>query len=94
MFGFDILTCIVFLPLVGAAFILALRGDDEATLRNNARWAALGTTIIVFLLSLYAYAKFDPTSRPPFSSSRNKPGSAPASSTSSASTGCPCPSSC
>jgi len=61
MFGFGILSCIVFLPLVGAGFILALRGDDEATL-ENARRAALGTTLIVFLLSLYAYAKFDPTS--------------------------------
>jgi NADH-quinone oxidoreductase subunit M len=61
MFGFGILSCIVFLPLVGAGFILALRGDDEATL-NNARWAALGATLIVFLLSLYAYSKFDTSS--------------------------------
>jgi NADH-quinone oxidoreductase subunit M len=61
MFGFGILTCVVFLPLAGAAFILALRGNDEATL-NNARYAALGTTIIVFLLSLYVYAQFDPSS--------------------------------
>ncbi|WOJ88468.1 NADH-quinone oxidoreductase subunit M [Methylocapsa polymorpha] len=61
MFGFGILSCLVFLPLVGAGFILALRGDDEATL-NNARWAALATTVIVFLLSLYVYAKFDPAS--------------------------------
>src|SRR5262249_15650605 len=55
MFGFGILSCIVFLPLVGAGFILALRGNDEATL-ENARRAALATTIIVFLLALYAYA--------------------------------------
>ncbi len=61
MFGFGILSCIVFLPLVGAGFILALRGDDEATL-ENARRAALGTTLIVFLLSVYAYTKFDPSS--------------------------------
>ncbi|MDQ6869919.1 MAG: NADH-quinone oxidoreductase subunit M, partial [Pseudomonadota bacterium] len=61
MFGFGILSCIVFLPLAGAGFILALRGNDEATL-ENARRAALGTTVIVFLLSLYAYARFDPSS--------------------------------
>ena len=61
MFGFGILSCIVFLPLAGAGFILALRGSDEATL-ENARLAALGTTVIVFLLSLYAYARFDPSS--------------------------------
>jgi NADH-quinone oxidoreductase subunit M len=61
MFGFGLLSCIVFLPIVGVGFILALRGTDEATL-ENARRAALGTTVIVFLLSLYAYAKFDPSS--------------------------------
>ncbi|HEX3497673.1 MAG TPA: NADH-quinone oxidoreductase subunit M [Methylocella sp.] len=61
MFGFGILSCIVFLPLAGAGFILALRGNDEATV-ENARRAALGTTLIVFLLSLYAYARFDPSS--------------------------------
>ncbi|WP_395664987.1 NADH-quinone oxidoreductase subunit M [Methylocella sp.] len=58
MFGFGILSCVVFLPLVGVAFILCLRGEDEATLRN-ARWAAFATTIVVFLLSLYAWAHFD-----------------------------------
>jgi NADH-quinone oxidoreductase subunit M len=56
--GLDILTCMVFLPLVGAAFILVQRGDDAATLRN-VRFAALGTTLIVFIFSLYAYSKFD-----------------------------------
>jgi NADH-quinone oxidoreductase subunit M len=61
MFGFGILSGVVFLPLVGVLFILMLRGDDEATLRN-ARWAALSTTIIVFLLSLYAWSRFDPSS--------------------------------
>jgi NADH-quinone oxidoreductase subunit M len=61
MFGFGILSCIVFLPLVGAAFILALRGEDEATL-NNARFAALATTLIVFVLTLVAYGRFDTSS--------------------------------
>ena len=59
MLGFGILSCLVFLPLVGAAFIFALRGDDEATFRN-ARWAALVATIVDFVLSLYVYAKLDP----------------------------------
>ena len=56
--GFGILTGLIFLPLVGAAFILALRGDDEAT-RRNARWAALLTTLVTFLLSLWAWKSFD-----------------------------------
>ena len=59
MFGFGILTGLVVLPLVGAAFILAQRGEGEASLRNI-RWAALLTTIVTFLLSLYAWALFDP----------------------------------
>ncbi len=58
MFGFGILSGLLILPLIGAAFILTLRGDDAAV-RNNARWAALATTIITFLLSLVAWARFD-----------------------------------
>ncbi|MBY6240657.1 NADH-quinone oxidoreductase subunit M [Methylosinus sp. Sm6] len=61
MFGFGILTGLTFLPLVGAAFILTLKGDDEATQRN-AKWAALLTTIVVFLLSLVVWGRFDTTS--------------------------------
>jgi NADH-quinone oxidoreductase subunit M len=63
MFGFGILTGLLVLPLVGAAFILFQR-DDEAGLRNI-RWAALFTTIVTFLLSLYAWALFD-TGNPGF----------------------------
>jgi NADH-quinone oxidoreductase subunit M len=64
MFGFGVLTGLIVLPLIGAAFILVLRGNDEATLRN-VRWAALLTTIVTFLLSLYAWSLFD-TSNPGF----------------------------
>ncbi len=61
MFGFGILSGLTFLPLVGAAFILTQRGDDEATLRN-VRWAALFTTIAVFVLSLVVWQRFDASS--------------------------------
>jgi NADH-quinone oxidoreductase subunit M len=61
MFGFGLLSGLVFLPLVGAAWLLCLRGDDEAT-ANNARWASLITTVIVFLLSLVAWRQFDTAS--------------------------------
>jgi NADH-quinone oxidoreductase subunit M len=60
MFGFGILSGLIILPLVGAAFILLLRGDSEAV-RSNARWAALAATIATFLLSLVAWARFDPS---------------------------------
>jgi NADH-quinone oxidoreductase subunit M len=58
MFGFGILSGLTFLPLVGAAFILLLSGEDEAV-KRNARWAAFGTTLIVFGLSLVAWSHFD-----------------------------------
>ena len=61
MFGFGLLSCLTFLPLVGVAFILALRGDDEATWQN-ARYAALITTLINMLLAFYAWAHFDTAS--------------------------------
>jgi NADH-quinone oxidoreductase subunit M len=61
MFGFGILTGLTFLPLVGAAFILTLKGESEAVLRN-AKWAALLTTIVVFLLSLVVWGRFDTAS--------------------------------
>lgn len=59
MFGFGILTGLLVLPLVGAGFILLLRGDDQPTLQN-VRWAALITTVVTFLLSIYAWGLFDP----------------------------------
>ena len=57
MFGFGILSALIFLPLLGVAFIL-LQHDDEAGIRNT-RWAALWTTIVVFGLSLVAWSRFD-----------------------------------
>ncbi|MEZ0170567.1 NADH-quinone oxidoreductase subunit M [Microvirga sp. TS319] len=58
MLGFGILSGLLILPLVGAAFILTLRGDSEAA-RSNARWAALATTLATFILSLVAWGRFD-----------------------------------
>jgi NADH-quinone oxidoreductase subunit M len=58
MFGFGILTGLLVLPLVGAAFILAQRGD-EASVNSNARWAALITTIATFALACIAWGRFD-----------------------------------
>ncbi|MCO4054498.1 MAG: NADH-quinone oxidoreductase subunit M [Bosea sp.] len=58
MFGFGILSGLLVLPLVGAAFILTLRGD-EASVRSNARMAALIATIATFALSIVAWGRFD-----------------------------------
>jgi NADH-quinone oxidoreductase subunit M len=59
-----LLSLVTFLPLVGAAFILSVRGDDETVARQS-RWAALWTSLIVFVLSIVLWIGFDP-SRPDF----------------------------
>src|SRR5262249_13545349 len=50
-----------FLPLVGALFIMVMRGDGEAE-KRNARWVALWTTLITFAISLMMLYRFDPSS--------------------------------
>jgi NADH-quinone oxidoreductase subunit M len=59
--SWPILSITTFLPLVGALFIMLLRGDDRAT-RRNARWVALWTTIITLAVSLLLLRHFDPNS--------------------------------
>jgi NADH-quinone oxidoreductase subunit M len=59
--GFPLLSLLTFLPLAGAAIIMSVRGDDEVIARN-ARWTALWTSLIVFLLSLILWARFDQAS--------------------------------
>ncbi|MFM2043699.1 MAG: hypothetical protein RLY86_2275 [Pseudomonadota bacterium] len=54
-----ILTLTTFLPLVGALFILLIRGEAEMVARN-ARAVALWTSLITFVLSLFILFEFDP----------------------------------
>jgi NADH-quinone oxidoreductase subunit M len=56
--GWPILSAITFLPILGALFIFAIRGTDEVAVRN-ARYVALWTTVITFLLSLMIWTEFD-----------------------------------
>ncbi len=60
MAGTPLLSIVTFLPLVGALFIIAIRGDDALAARN-ARYVALWTTIITFLVSLLVWIHFDPS---------------------------------
>jgi NADH-quinone oxidoreductase subunit M len=60
MASWPILSVVTFLPLAGALFI-ALLPEDEAGIRN-ARWTALWTTLITFIISLILVWRFDPTS--------------------------------
>jgi len=56
--GFPILSLLTFLPLVGVAIIMSVRGE-EAVLASNARWTALWTSLGVFALSLVLWFRFD-----------------------------------
>lgn len=55
----NLLSIVTFMPLI-AAVILAvfLRGEDEAAQRN-AKWVALITTTLTFVVSLFLLAGFD-----------------------------------
>ncbi len=54
-----LLSLVTFLPLVGVAIIMVTRGD-AAMVARNARYVALWTSLITFLLSLLLWSNFDP----------------------------------
>ncbi len=60
MGNFPILSLVIFLPLVGAVFIMTVRGEAEVV-AGNARSVALWTSVINFLLSLIIWFNFDST---------------------------------
>ena len=57
--GFPILSLLTWLPLVGCAVMMLARGE-AAHIASNARWTALWTSLVVFLLSLKLWWDFDP----------------------------------
>ena len=57
--GFPILSLLTWLPIVGCLVIMTIRGE-EAVIARNARWAALWTSLIIFLISLKLWWDFDP----------------------------------
>src|SRR5471032_1962106 len=59
--NWPILSVVTFLPLLGAAFIMLVRGNDRLA-RGTARWVALWTTLVTFAISLVMVGRFDPTS--------------------------------
>ncbi len=58
--NWPILSLVTFLPLVGAVFIMFVRGTPEVVARN-ARMTALWTSLITFALSILLWIDFDPT---------------------------------
>lgn len=59
--SFPILSTVTFLPLVGVAMILLVRGEDGIA-RQNIRFIALITTAVTFILSLSIWINFDASS--------------------------------
>ena len=59
MSDWPLLSLVTFLPLVGVAFILFIRGEPEIVAQNS-RAVALWTSLVTFLLSLLVWAQFDP----------------------------------
>ncbi len=58
MSDWPILSIVTFLPLVGAAFILIIRGE-EADVARNARNVALWTSLITFAVSVLVWVNFE-----------------------------------
>lgn len=55
-----LLSLVTFFPMLGAAVMLVfLRGEDAMAVRN-AKWIAMGVTVITFLASLAILGQFDP----------------------------------
>ena len=71
MTGWPILSTITFLPLVGIAFLLLIRGD-AATVARNARHVALWTSVVTFAISLVLIGEFD-ISNPGYQFEENVP---------------------
>jgi NADH-quinone oxidoreductase subunit M len=59
MTGLPILSITTFVPLLGALAVFIIRGEPHEVARN-ARYTALWTSLITFLLSLTIWAGFDP----------------------------------
>ena len=59
MSDWPLLSLVTFLPLAGAFFIAVTRGDEQQVARN-ARYVALWTSLITFVVSLLIWAGFDP----------------------------------
>lgn len=61
MSGFPLLSMIVFLPLLGALFILLFLRGQEEEVNKSARYLTLWTSLTTFAVSLVMFFKFDPS---------------------------------
>ena len=58
--NFPILSAIIFIPLIGALFILITKGSQK-TVEKNSKYVAIFSSLANFLLSLFLWYSFDTT---------------------------------
>ena len=58
--NFPILSAIIFIPLIGAIFVLLSSGNLKNT-EKNAKYVAIFSTLVNFLLAIFLWNSFDPT---------------------------------
>jgi len=58
--NFPILSAIIFIPLIGSFFILITSGTPK-TVEKNSKYVAIFSSLINFLLSLFLWYSFDPS---------------------------------
>ena len=58
--NFPILSAIIFIPLIGALFILAIQGPQKI-IEKNSKYVAIFSSLANFLLSLFLWYSFDTT---------------------------------
>ncbi|MFD2207291.1 NADH-quinone oxidoreductase subunit M [Kiloniella antarctica] len=54
-----ILSIVTFAPLLGALFILLIRGDNEEAVAKNSRWVAIWVSGVTFVVSLLLWTGFE-----------------------------------
>jgi len=58
--NFPILSAIIFIPLIGALFILVTRGNSK-NVEKNSKYVAIFSSLVNFFLSLFLWYSFDTT---------------------------------
>ena len=56
--NFPILSAIIFIPLIGALFILVTKGEQK-TVEKNSKYVAIFSSLANFFLSLFLWYSFD-----------------------------------
>ena len=57
--NFPILSAIIFIPLIGALFILVTKGSQK-NIEKNSKYVAIFSSLANFFLSLFLWFSFEP----------------------------------